>query len=290
MASSGKYRMDHSMNLLPLNVPKILKQYNLKPDKRLGQNFLLDQAALEKIVIAADLHSEDSILEIGAGIGSLTRYLCINAGRVFAVELDDRLILPLTEVLSDFDNVEIIQGDILTLKPGDLIEQPCYKVVANIPYYITSKLIRHLLESGKPPDRIVLTVQNEVAMRICAQPGKMSLLSLAVQVYGNPQIFGKIPAGAFYPIPKIDSAIVRIDLYPQPVIQWSHLDMFFRLAKAGFQQKRKALRNSLGAGLHMTGAKAAEMIKAAGIDPIRRPETLSLEEWDKLVKAFETDL
>jgi len=275
------------MNLLPLNVPKILKQYNLKPDKRLGQNFLLDITALERIVDAAEIHSADSILEIGAGIGSLTRYLCISADRVFAIELDTRLIPPLEEVLGDFDNVEIIQGDILTLKPSELIDQPSYKVVANIPYYITSKLIRHLLESQKPPNRIVLTIQKEVAMRICAHPPRMSLLSLAVQVYGNPQIYGKIPAGAFYPIPNVDSAIVRVDLYPQPIIQRSHLDTFFRLAKAGFQQKRKTLRNSLGAGLNLTGIKAAELIKAAGIDPLRRAETLSLEEWDKLVEAFE---
>jgi len=143
------------------------------------------------------------------------------------------------------------------------------------------------LESQKPPNRIVLTIQKEVAMRICAQPPRMSLLSLAVQVYGNPQIYGKIPAGAFYPIPNVDSAIVRVDLYPQPIIQRSYLDTFFRLAKAGFQQKRKTLRNSLGAGLHLTGIKAAELIKAAGIDPLRRAETLSLEEWDKLVEVFE---
>ncbi len=282
--------MDHPMNLAPLNVPSILKRYNLKPDKRLGQNFLLDQVALERIADAADIQTEDSVLEIGAGIGSLTRFLCIKAERVYAVELDADLIPPLQEVLSDFDNVEIIQADILTLEPEELIEQACYKVVANIPYYITSKLIRHLLESGTPPDRIVLTVQKEVAMRICAQPGKMSLLSLSVQVYGNPQIFGKIPAGAFYPVPKVDSAIVRVDLYQQPVIQRSHLDFFFRLAKAGFQQKRKALRNSLGSGLHMTGVKAAELIKAADIDPLRRPETLSLDEWEKLVEAFKPEL
>jgi 16S rRNA (adenine1518-N6/adenine1519-N6)-dimethyltransferase len=290
MASPGKYRLDHPMNLSPLNVPSILKRYNLKPDKRLGQNFLLDQSALERILDAAEIQAEDSILEIGPGIGSLTRYLCIKANRVYTVEIDANLIPPLQEVLSDFENVEIIQADILTLEPKDLIEQSCYKVVANIPYYITSKLIRHLLESGHPPDRIVLTVQKEVAMRICAQPGKMSLLSLAVQVYGKPQIFGKIPAGAFYPIPKVDSAIVRVDLYQQPVLQRSHLDIFFRLSKSGFQQKRKTLRNSLGAGLHMTGAKAAELIEAAGIDPRRRPETLSLDEWDKLVEAFEPEL
>ena len=278
------------MNLPPLNVPRILKQYNLKPDKRLGQNFLLDPSALERILDAAEIHPADSILEIGAGLGSLTRYLCIYSDRVYAVELDANLIPPLQAVLSEFENVEIIQADILTLEPKDLIEQSCYKVVANIPYYITSKLIRHLLESGHPPDRIVLTVQKEVAMRICAEPGKMSLLSLAVQVYGNPQIFGKIPAGAFFPIPKVDSAIVRVDLYQQPVLQRSHIDIFFRLAKAGFQQKRKTLRNSLGAGLHMTGAKASGLIEAAGIDPRRRPETLSLDEWGKLVEAFEPEL
>jgi 16S rRNA (adenine1518-N6/adenine1519-N6)-dimethyltransferase len=146
------------------------------------------------------------------------------------------------------------------------------------------------LESKISPDQLVLTIQHEVAMRICAQSGKMSLLSLGVQVYGHPKIRAKIPAGAFYPIPKVDSAIVRVDIYPQPRISPQHINTFFQLARAGFQHKRKTLRNSLGAGLNLPGTKTEQLIKAAGIDPRSRAETLNIEEWESLVKVFETEL
>jgi 16S rRNA (adenine1518-N6/adenine1519-N6)-dimethyltransferase len=155
-----------------------------------------------------------------------------------------------------------------------------YVVVANIPYYITSAVIRHLLESESKPRRVVLTVQREVAKRICAGPGEMSLLALSVQVYGKPSIEKTIPAAAFYPAPKVDSAVVKIEIYPEPVIPSANLDNFFRLAKAGFGQKRKTLRNSLGALLGRE--KAESVLAAAGIDPMRRAETLSLEEWRKV--------
>ena len=198
------------MNLPQLNIPEILRQYGLKPDKRLGQNFLVDPSALQRIVETAEIRSQDAILEIGPGLGSLTRYLASVAKKVVAVELDADLISPLRDILASYSNVTIIQGDILEMDPGQLMDQSSYLVVANIPYYITSAVIRHLLEAEVQPRRVVLTVQREVAERICALPGKISLLSLSVQVYGDPVVAGRIPAGSFYPPPQVDSAIVRI--------------------------------------------------------------------------------
>ncbi len=271
------------MNPAPLDVPELLRRYGLRPDKRLGQNFLIDPAALQRVVAAAQIAPEDSVLEIGPGLGGLTRLLALQASRVVAVELDASLLPPLREAIQPFFNIELIQGDILALDPSSLMKTAGYLVVANIPYYITSALIRHLLEADRPPKRLVLTVQREVAERICAAPGKMNLLALSVQVYGAPHIAGHIPAGAFYPAPKIDSAVVRVDLFPQPRISPQHLDLFFRLAKAGFSQKRKTLRNALAGGMHWPAAQAQANLSAAGIDPQRRAETLSLDEWKGLV-------
>ncbi len=276
-------------NLPPLDVPRILRQFNLHPDKRLGQNFLIDPSGLQKVVDAAEISAGDAVLEIGAGLGSLTRYLAVMAKQVVAVELDEHLIPLLEIVLSPYRNVELIQGDILALDPARLTpgsSNSPYLVVANIPYYITSALIRHLLEAPRRPSRLVLTVQREVAERITAEPGEMSLLALSVQVYGKPRITTRIPAGAFYPVPKVDSSVVRVDLYPNPRISVSRLDDFFRLAKAGFSQKRKTLRNSLSAGMRWTPSQAEAILGSAGIDPKRRAETLSLEEWGRLVEKL----
>jgi 16S rRNA (adenine1518-N6/adenine1519-N6)-dimethyltransferase len=176
----------------------------------------------------------------------------------------------------------LIQGDILELSLKDLNLDDDYVVVANIPYYITSAVIRHLLESEARPRRVVLTIQKEVAQRICADPGDMSLLALSVQVYGKPHIATHIPAEAFFPAPTVDSAVLVIDIYPVPQIKPDLLDTFFQLIKAGFSQKRKTLRNSLSSGLHISPQDAAEFLKRANIDPQRRAETLSLEEWDRL--------
>jgi 16S rRNA (adenine1518-N6/adenine1519-N6)-dimethyltransferase len=212
----------------------------------------------------------------------LTRYLAASAKQVVAVELDLDLLPPLQAVLAPYPNVRVIHGDILELSLKELIQTDEYLVVANIPYYITSAVIRHLLESSPKPRRIVLTIQKEVAERICAKPGDLSLLALSVQVYGKPGIAARIPAGAFFPAPKVDSAILSIDIYPSPAIKADLLGSFFKLIKAGFSQKRKTLRNSLSAGLHMAPASAEAMLTRANIDPKRRAETLSLEEWEKL--------
>ena len=318
--------MTTPQKLSPINVPSLLRRFGLSPNKRLGQNFLVDETALRQVVDAAEIAGWEVILEVGPGLGSLTRHLAAAARQVIAVELDEKLIPPLQEVLAPFDNVMIVHGDILHLDPAELLsgversaesgergaeseergatsverrveisnlsrsipaggQSPIsnYIVVANIPYYITSALIRHLLEAKIQPQRIVLTVQKEVAMRICAAPPNTSLLALSVQVYGKPRIAAHIPAGAFYPAPQVDSAVVRIDLFPAPLIPVPLLPTFFRLAKSGFGQKRKNLRNSLSAGMAWSKEKTEENLRASGIDPRRRAETLSLEEWGTLV-------
>lgn len=272
------------MNSLPtLNVTEILHRYDIRPNKSLGQNFLIENSALIKILKIADISTQDTVLEIGPGLGSLTRYLAENAKQVIAVELDHRLIAPLKDILSSYNNIRIIEGDILQIDPNQAIETETYLVVANIPYYITSQLIRHLLEAKRKPARLVLTVQKEVAERICARPDEMNLLALSVQVYGSPQIKAQIPAGAFYPSPKIDSAVVRVNLYPFPLIPPDQLSIFFRLAKAGFSQKRKTLRNALAGGMAWSKSTTQAYLQAAGIDPNRRAETLDLSEWDRLL-------
>jgi 16S rRNA (adenine1518-N6/adenine1519-N6)-dimethyltransferase len=270
------------LSLPPLNVPALLRQYSLRPSKGLGQNFLQDNHALQKIVNAANLEPADNVLEIGPGLGGLTRYLALSARSVTAIELDQLLFPALEAVLAPYANVRLVQGDILKLNPADFMDSSGYIVVANIPYYITSAVIRHLLESEPRPHRVVLTMQKEVAERICAADGKMSLLALSVQVYGKPVITTQIPAEAFYPAPKVDSAVLRIEIFPQSIISASMLDKFFMLIKAGFSQKRKTLRNSISGGLHITPLETEKLLTEAGIDPQRRAETLSLEEWGKL--------
>ena len=270
----------------PINISALMEKYHLKPKKDLGQNFLVDPDALQRIVEVADLDSDSTVLEIGAGIGHLTRYLAASARSVTAVELDEALIPPLKEVLTDHDNVHIIQGDILNLNPADLVSVDRYMVVANIPYYITSKIIRDMLESRHKPTRMVLTVQYEVAQRICAVAGDMSVLALSVQIYGEPYITSRIPASAFHPPPRVDSASIRVDLYPRPPLDAAERKLFFQLIKAGFQHKRKTIRNSIAAGLGWKKKRVEELLEKGEIDPQRRAETLSLPEWIELTKVY----
>jgi 16S rRNA (adenine1518-N6/adenine1519-N6)-dimethyltransferase len=278
------------LNISPLNVSALLRAHGLSPRKSLGQNFLSDPAILEQIIESAEIPPDSTVLEVGPGLGSLTRYLAQAARRVVAVELDSALIPLLEQVLSGTGNVDILHADILKITPTDYIPEDHYLVVANIPYYITSNLIRHLLEAPRKPGRIVLTVQREVAERITAAPGDMNLLALSVQVYGKPKISLRIPAEAFYPSPNVDSSVVRIDLYSQPLISPAQLDTFFQLAKAGFGQKRKTLRNSLSAGLSWAGERTAQLLIRSGIDPQRRAETLALEEWKTLVENYAAEV
>jgi 16S rRNA (adenine1518-N6/adenine1519-N6)-dimethyltransferase len=268
------------------SVAGLLRAHGLRPKKGLGQNFLADPAALARIAAAADLSSQDLVVEVGAGAGHLTRLLAEQAGRVIAVELDETLVELLREQLAGFSNVEIVHGDILQLPNLPIYQLPIpnlgYKVVGNLPYYITSAVLRHFLEEPPRPRLIVVTVQREVAERIVARPGDMSLLAVSVQFYGQPRIVGRIPAGAFYPPPQVDSAVLRIDVGEQPAVALpegvSERD-YFRVVKAGFGQRRKTLRNSLSGGLALPPDQVEEALRQAGVDPRRRAQTLSLEEW-----------
>jgi 16S rRNA (adenine1518-N6/adenine1519-N6)-dimethyltransferase len=271
----------------PLNIPALLRQFNLRPDKGLGQNFLVDEPALANVTSAADLTAGETVLEIGAGLGSLTRHLAEAAQRVVAVELDEALWPALRFVLSPYANVEIIPGDILRLPLSSFGLPPAYKVVANIPYYITSAVIRHLLEAERRPALIVLTIQREVAERLCAQPGDLSLLAVSAQFYSVPRVVGRIPAGAFYPRPAVDSAVVRLEVRPKWAVDVKDREVFFRVVKAGFSQKRKQLRNALGAGLHLSGEQVDAWLARTGVDAKRRAETLTLEEWGGLSGTLE---
>ena len=273
------------MAIEPLHIPGLLKRYGIHPQKSLGQNFLADHNALLKIVRDAGVSQADRVLEIGAGLGSLTRILAVHAQHVTAIEIDDRLYPALTDVLAPFENVRLVQGDILTIPMEDLFAADGYLVVANIPYYITSAVIRHLLEADLKPARVVLTMQREVAERILNRDEKMSLLSLSVQVYGDANIASQIPAGCFYPPPQVDSSVLVIDVHAQPKLADADIRLLFKLAHAAFNQKRKMLRNSLKSIL---GDALLEPLERAGVDPRLRPEQLSLEDWIRLTEGVKS--
>lgn len=268
-----------------------LRRYGIDPKKSLGQNFLVDESYLDRIVAEAELTRADTVIEIGPGPGTLTARLAAQAGRVVAVELDTRLIALLREEFAAQPHVSIVHGDILEADMAALAGDAAageggYKVVANLPYYITSQALRLLLEARVPPRLAVLTVQKEVAQRIVAGPGEMSLLALSVQFYAVPRLVTTIPAGAFTPRPKVDSAVVRLDVRPAPAVAGIAPAHFFRAARAGFGQKRKQLLNSLSGGLALDKTTVAAVLEAAGIDPARRAETLALEEWGALAQEF----
>jgi len=269
------------------SISSLLKSHNLRPDKSLGQNFLTDPKILEKIVQISGVTPNDIVLEIGAGLGHLTAYLARSARAVTAVELDGRFIPFLSERLASFPNIRLVEGDILQLDSSELVQDDGYLVVANIPYYITSRIIRNLLEAKHKPREIVLTIQYEVAHRVCASAGKLSLLALSVRMYGTPKMEMRIPAGAFYPPPQVDSAVIKIDLHPEPLLPEPQSDTFFTLVKAGFLHKRKTLRNSLSKGLGWPPDLAGSLLNAGGIDPGRRAETLSIPEWIELTSAYD---
>lgn len=267
--------------------PKVLLDlHEIAPKKGLGQNFLHDPNALEKIVDTAELMPADTVLEIGAGTGTLTEALARKARHVVSVEVDERLRPVLEAQLAPYDNVVLLFDDILKVDVLQLIGPQDFVVVANVPYYITSAILRHLLERHRRPRRMVITMQQEVAERIVAQPPDMSILAVSVQFYGQPQIVTRLRPGAFWPRPDVDSAVLRIDTYDVPPVDVPSDKLFFRVVRAGFGQKRKQLRNALSGGLAIKSAVAGELLIEAGVDPTRRAETLTLAEWAALSHAF----
>jgi 16S rRNA (adenine1518-N6/adenine1519-N6)-dimethyltransferase len=266
---------------------KLLAEYDLHAKKGLGQNFLIEGGVLKKIAAAAELTPTDTVIEVGPGLGVLTETLLEQAGKVIAIELDDHLADILKTRFAGVDKITVINDDVLKVNPADILgKETNYKVVANLPYYITSAVIRHFLEAPVKPNTLVLMVQKEVAKQITAQPGEMSLLSVSVQLYGKPTVVGKVSAHCFYPAPNVDSAILKIAVYPRPKIETDDITGFFDIARAGFSANRKQLVNSLANGLKTTKAEIIPVLEKAGIDPQRRAESLTIDEWGILYRAF----
>lgn len=265
-------------------IRQFCREHGLKLNTDLGQHFLLDRSVLESIVEAAELEPGDTVVEIGPGIGVLTRELVKSAGLVTAIELDDRMIPLLRRFMEETSsrkphhaNLTVIQGNALHVAMPD---KP-YKVVANIPYHITSPLLRHLfLESSVRPSSLTLLIQREVAEKICDRKDA-GMLTILVGLFGAPRIVTRVPPSAFLPPPKVDSAVLHIAVFPQPLADAETIDRLFTLTKIAFGQKRKMLRNTLGA-FH----GGMERLSALSIDPMRRPQTLSVEEWIALARAW----
>jgi 16S rRNA (adenine1518-N6/adenine1519-N6)-dimethyltransferase len=277
-----------------MSVRADLDAHGLHPQKKWGQNFLADPRILESIADAAQVESEDVILEIGPGLGHLTRVLARRAGRVVAVEIDRELAAKLTADFADTSDVQIVHGDILQFEPIKLLkagDDPArsvpFKIVANLPYYITSAVLRHILQAAYKPRIVVVMVQREVARRIVAQPPQMSLLAVSVQFFARAQIVRTIAAGAFYPRPKVDSAVVRLDVFEHPLLADQGAERFFEIVRAGFGERRKQLRNSLARGLVLDPDAVAAALSRAHIDPTRRAETLTLAEWRALHRELD---
>lgn len=251
--------------------------------KSLGQNFLTNDSIAQRIVTFANLSKNDNILEIGPGKGILTEYLAISSAHILAIEIDQRLIEPLQK---QFKNIEIINEDILKINLPRLIEEnnfQNYKIVANLPYYITSKIIRLFLETKYPPREMILMVQKEVGERIVALDGKESILSISVKFYAEPEILFEVGKENFDPVPGVDSAVIRITRKKNP--PKADASEFFSLVKSGFSAKRKMLVNNL-ANLDHPRAKLLEILKKAGMEPTVRAEKLSVEDWTKLCNSF----
>jgi 16S rRNA (adenine1518-N6/adenine1519-N6)-dimethyltransferase len=273
---------------------RLLRRSDLRARKGLGQHFLVDGEVLDRIIGAAGLSPADTVIEVGPGLGVLTRELAGRVGWVIAIELDSKLAAVLKKTLSSFDNVVILNEDVLGTDPRVLLQEKSprfpaalspYKVVANLPYYITSPVLRHFLEASVKPDLMIVMVQKEVAEAIVAGPGQRSVLSISVQFYGKPDIVSYVPAGSFYPAPDVDSAILKIDVYPRPPMDVDE-EGFFRLVRAGFAAARKQAVNSLARGLDLPKAKVSALLEKAGIEPQRRAETFTLEEWARLWRVF----
>jgi len=261
-----------------------LKGAGLKARKSLGQNFLVNEAVRDSIIEAAGLSAGDTVIEVGPGLGILTEKLASQAGRVVAVELDDGLAERLGNRLVRFRNIDIINADILELDLCELIKGGTYKVVANIPYYITSPILRFFMQAELRPSLMVIMMQEEVARDVTAEPGEMGFLAVSMRLFSIARMVCRVPADCFYPAPRVDSAVVRFDILPQPAVEVGDVEGFLELVHAGFKAPRKQLHNSLAIGLGLEPVAAEEILRRAGIDSHRRPGTLTLDEWAALYR------
>ncbi|GIV99449.1 16S rRNA (adenine(1518)-N(6)/adenine(1519)-N(6))-dimethyltransferase RsmA [Roseiflexus sp.] len=280
-----------------------LHALDLRPSRSMGQNFLIDGAALATIVNAAQLTPDDTVIEVGPGLGVLTWELVHRTRAVIAVELDHRLADRLRAEFRAFSNLAIIQGDVLRLPPEAILAEHDpdassgarpYKVVANLPYAITSAALRHFLSNPLRPALMVVLVQREVADRICARPGNLSVLAHAVQIYAEPEIIARIPASCFFPAPEVESTVLRLRIRPQPAVVPDQPEALLRLIKAGFLHPRKQLGNALPGGMAAMGMKTdkqkiLDALTAAGINATRRAETVTLDEWGAVYRALKMD-
>lgn len=274
----------------PTATAAVLNKYNFSFRKKFGQNFLIDANMLEKIVSSAGIDKEDCVLEIGPGIGTMTQYLAEQAGKVIAVEIDTDLIPILKDTLKEYDNVEIINNDILKIDLNELVERynngKPVKVVANLPYYITTPIIMELLEKKVPLTSITIMVQKEVADRMQVGPGTKDYgaLSLAVQYYAKPEIIVTVPPECFMPRPKVGSAVIRLSLYEEPPVAVKHPEYMFRLIRASFNQRRKTLVNGLcnDGGLHLNRETVTDALRQMELSETIRGEALTLEQFAML--------
>lgn len=264
----------------------IIKKYNFAFQKRFGQNFLIDGHVVEKIISSADITRDDIVLEIGPGIGTMTQYLAEAAGHVYAVEIDKNLPVILEETLADYDNVTVINDDILKVDIAKLTEGKPIKVVANLPYYITTPIIMGLFEKHIPATSITVMVQKEVAQRMQAAPGSKDYgaLSLAVQYYASPYIVANVPPNCFMPRPNVGSAVIRLTCYDKPPVVVKDETLMFKLIRAAFNQRRKTLQNALNNSpeLNVTKEQVVNALRALELSETVRGETLSLEQFAHL--------
>lgn len=266
-----------------LELKKLLRTYGAWPNKDLGQHFLTDKDVLEKMIETADLNKNDIVVEVGPGIGIMTKELTKRAKKVFAVEIDQKIAEILSTICIEHPNLKIVRGDIRDFSPKGIGR---YKVVANLPYYITSHVIKKFLEEKNKPQTITVLIQREVAERICAKPGRMSVLAIAVQFYGQPEIRGLVSPLAFFPPPKVYSAVLKIKVFKAPLFDDVDPKIFFRLVKAGFGEKRKMLSNAMSGGLGIEKEMADKLLKGAGVEPMLRAERLSLDDWRRIYLVF----
>lgn len=265
----------------------ILHRFKLRADKKLGQNFLIDESVVRRIVEAAELTPEDTVLEVGPGIGTLTQGLAESGANVVAVELDKRLLPVLDVTLEGYDNVRIVNGDILQVDIMEQVQKPDFKCCANLPYYITTPIIFAILEKRLPMERLVVMVQKEVAERMAAKPGSKDYgaLSVAIQYFTEPEIAFIVPPSSFIPAPSVDSAVIVCKRRSTPPVEVCDENLFFRVVKAAFSLRRKMLSNSLK-NMGIKGEQVTKWLELAGVDGKRRAETLSLEDFAALTNTF----